>query len=527
MTETLVPNTYDDVPYPGSPYPQSHPQHLATLAALFGMEPVDIHHARVLELGSADGSNLIPMASQLPNATFVGVERAARQIEVGQQAVKELHLENITLHQKNILEIDSKFGTFDYIIVHGVYSWVSEDVQEQILSICKQNLSPQGVAYVSYNTHPGWRMRGMVRDMMLYHTAQFSEPQAKIQQARALIQFLSKSVPTEDNPYGLWLKQELENMREWQDNYIFHDALEEVNEPSYFHHFMDRAHRQDLQYLGDADFSTMLASNFDASIQETLQRIGTTLIAMEQYMDFVRNRMFRRTLLCHEELELKRNLTPDQLQGFYVTSALQPSSENPDFKSSESLEFQGSHGTITSRQPLVKAAMLYLSQQFPLSVAFHDLLNQAHSMLSSEDVELQDSASLKRDQFVLGDILLRGFARNLVGLSKYPPLFTTKVSDHPRTTPLIRKQAEKGVVTNLKHEPASLDAISRIMVQHLDGTHDHEALLNHMVDRVQSGDLVVRQKGEPVQDQEQIRSIMKERLDAFLASCARCALLLE
>ena len=172
------------------------------------MDPVDIHHARILELGCADGSNLIPMASQFPDATFVGVERAARQIEVGQQIAKDLKLTNITLHHKNILEIDPQFGTFDYIIAHGVYSWVSDDVQEKLLSICKDHLGPQGVAYVSYNTYPGWRMRGMLRDMMMYHTAQFSEPQAKVQQARALIQFLAESVPTENNPYGLWVKQE-------------------------------------------------------------------------------------------------------------------------------------------------------------------------------------------------------------------------------------------------------------------------------------------------------------------------------
>jgi cyclopropane fatty-acyl-phospholipid synthase-like methyltransferase len=143
---------------------------MATLAALFGMEPVDINQAQILELGCAAGSNLIPMATQLPGATFVGVEGAARQVAVGQQLVEDLQLGNVTLHHKDILDIDPAFGVFDYIVVHGVYSWVQDAVQEKILSICKQNLSPQGVAYVSYNTYPGWRMRGMLRDMMMYHT---------------------------------------------------------------------------------------------------------------------------------------------------------------------------------------------------------------------------------------------------------------------------------------------------------------------------------------------------------------------
>jgi methyltransferase-like protein/2-polyprenyl-3-methyl-5-hydroxy-6-metoxy-1,4-benzoquinol methylase len=498
---------------------------MATLAALFGMEPVDINQAQILELGCAAGSNLIPMATQLPGATFVGVEGAARQVAVGQQLVEDLQLGNVTLHHKDILDIDPAFGVFDYIVVHGVYSWVQDAVQEKILSICKQNLSPQGVAYVSYNTYPGWRMRGMLRDMMMYHTAQFAEPQAKVQQARALIEFLAQSVPTENNPYGLWLKQELEIMRHWQDNYILHDSLEEVNEPVYFHEFMERAARQGLQYLGDANFSTMLASNFDTNVQQTLQRVGTTLVAMEQYMDFVRNRMFRHTLLCHEGLELRRNLTPDQLRGFYITSSLEPTSAAPDLKSTERVVFQNANGTITSGQPLVKAALLFLSQQFPLAVVFDEVLNQAHAMLSSEEVEVQDAETLKRDQVMLGEALLLGFSRNLVGLSLYPHRFTVHVSSHPCTTLLIRHQAETGVATNLQHETVHLDIVTRLVVRHLDGQHDHEALLQLLVDRVRAGELVVREKGEPIHDQDRIRSVMTERLNLLLSNCARLALL--
>lgn len=525
MTETVTSSTYDDIPYPGGPYPQSHPSKMATLAALFGMEPVDIHQAQILELGCAAGSNLIPMATQLPGATFVGVEGAARQVAAGQQLIADLQLENITLHHKDILDIAPTFGVFDYIIVHGVYSWVQDAVQEKILSICKQNLSPQGVAYVSYNTYPGWRMRGMLRDMMMYHTTQFAEPQAKVRQARALIEFLAQSVPTENNPYGLWLKQELETMRRWQDNYIFHDSLEEVNEPVYFHQFMERATRQGLQYLGDANFSTMLASNFDTNVQQTLQRVGTTLVAMEQYMDFIRNRMFRHTLLCHEGLVLRRNLTPDQLQGFYITSSLAPAAEAPDLRSTEQVVFRNAQGTLTSGQPLVKAAMLFLSQQFPLAVVFESVLNQAHTMLSAEEVEVQDAAALKRDQVMLGEALLLGSARNLLGLSLYPHAFTVSVSAFPCTTRLIRHQAETGVVTNVQHVNVNLDSATRLVVQHLDGQHDHEALLRLLLHRVQTGELVVREKGEPIQDQERIQTIMSERLNFLLSNCARLALL--
>ena len=127
----------------------------------------------MLELGCASGDNLIPMALGLPNARFVGIDLSARQIEQGQRQVSALGLANIELRQYNIADVDASWGKFDYIICHGIYSWVPAPVRERLLAICRDNLAPNGVAYVSYNTLPGWHMRGMIRDMMIYHSAAF------------------------------------------------------------------------------------------------------------------------------------------------------------------------------------------------------------------------------------------------------------------------------------------------------------------------------------------------------------------
>ena len=128
------------------------------------------------------------------------------------------------IQQRNILELGDELGRFDYILVHGVYSWVPDDVQTKILSVCREHLNPSGVAYISYNTNPGWRMRGMLRDMMPFHTEQFSDPKTKARQARSLIQFLAEAA-TGDNPYGMLLKKELASMKEWPDEYFLHDSL--------------------------------------------------------------------------------------------------------------------------------------------------------------------------------------------------------------------------------------------------------------------------------------------------------------
>ncbi|MGL4422205.1 MAG: methyltransferase domain-containing protein, partial [Gemmataceae bacterium] len=204
---------YDEVPYDSHPFVQTHPSRLFTVGTLFGLRPVPVAKCRVLELGSAAGGNLIPMAEALPDSYFLGVDLSSRQIADGNASVEKLGLKNIELRHASITDITAADGQFDYIICHGVYSWVPKNVQEKIMDIIAQQMSPNGVAYISYNTYPGWHMRGMIRDMMRYHSSRFNTPQLRTQHARALLDFLSQSVRQDGNAYSVLLKQELETLK--------------------------------------------------------------------------------------------------------------------------------------------------------------------------------------------------------------------------------------------------------------------------------------------------------------------------
>ena len=313
--------TYDELPYINKAFPQTHPDRLATLARLFGLEPPDLGTCRVLELGCASGDNLIPMALELPNARFVGIDLSARQIDEGQRQVRALGLANIELRRFNIADVDASWGKFDYIVSHGIYSWVPAPVRQKLLAICRDNLAANGVAYVSYNTLPGWRMRGMIRDMMIYHAMSFPGAVAKVRQARGLIDFLAQSAPT-NSPYGMTLRQEVDAIKNEPDAYLFHEHLEEVNEPFYFYQFAEAAAAHGLDYLAEADLNEMLVSSLPPKVAETLRRIATDNIRMEQYMDFVRNRMFRQTLLVYRGAAIRRNLDGRALKGLLVNSGV-------------------------------------------------------------------------------------------------------------------------------------------------------------------------------------------------------------
>ncbi|MCA9195015.1 MAG: class I SAM-dependent methyltransferase [Planctomycetales bacterium] len=160
-------STYDQIPYPSLPIQRTHPSHLAAVARLFGMLPTSPKNCRVLELGCAAGNNLLLLASHYPKSEFVGVDSSVTQIEEGLAAVNELRLENISLEAMDLLDIDESFGAFDYVICHGVFSWVPHSTQTGILEIGRRCLAPNGVFFISYNTYPGWHMRRAVRDMIL------------------------------------------------------------------------------------------------------------------------------------------------------------------------------------------------------------------------------------------------------------------------------------------------------------------------------------------------------------------------
>src|SRR5690606_15051239 len=129
--------------------------------------------ARVLELGCGDGANILPMAAAFSMSEFVGIDLAPKTVEQGKNRIQQLGIKNVSLHHLNITDFNPSYGKFDYIICHGIYSWVDDAVREKILQNVQTHLNPQGIAYISYNTMPGWHFRGLARDLMQFHGSRY------------------------------------------------------------------------------------------------------------------------------------------------------------------------------------------------------------------------------------------------------------------------------------------------------------------------------------------------------------------
>ena len=179
---------FDATPYNSISYPQSPPGQLAAVAHLFGLETPEVSSARVLEIGCAAGGNVIPFAAAHPHARVVGIDLSPAQIDQGRLVMQALGLGNVELLAGDIASMDlTSLGQFDFIIAHGVYSWVPAEVQDALLSAFRTLLARDGVAYTSYNVYPGWKSKEVVRDAMLLASGTSATPEGKARDARGIV----------------------------------------------------------------------------------------------------------------------------------------------------------------------------------------------------------------------------------------------------------------------------------------------------------------------------------------------------
>ena len=523
MTEKHT--TYDEIPYPSNPFRQTRPERLAAIAHLFGLQSPPAERCRVLEIGCSMGGNLVVMAQDHPNSQFIGIDASSRQIAEGWKTVEQLGLRNLQLKHLDILDATDDLGRFDYIVSHGVYSWVPARVQERMLEIIQRQLSPNGVAYVSYNTYPGWHVRGIVRDMMFYRGTHFTDPQARLAQAKALVQFVAQATQKVDTPYQRLLQGELKHIGQMEDYYLHHEHLEENNQPLYFHEFARRLAVNGLQYLGEADFSTMISTNFAPEVAKTLHELGAhDIVQMEQYMDFVRCRYFRKTLICRSGVKLNRTLTPAVVKPLYLSSEAAPEGELAlDPGAAQSFRTPGGH-TVTCRSPLTKLALHALQFQWPQPMAFADLVAQCRAQAEKAGYR----GELDNAEDFLAAEMLTCMAAGVVEWRLSPAPFTVNFAERPATTPLARLEAQRGYkVTNLRGERVVLDELHRQTLRRLDGSRDMAQLVEAMMETLRRGELVLQRDSDKatVSDAAEMRDLLQPALAKVLQNLARKALL--
>ncbi|HJK86617.1 MAG TPA: methyltransferase regulatory domain-containing protein [Candidatus Megaira endosymbiont of Nemacystus decipiens] len=503
---TKIQQSYESEPYESYPYHYTSPEKLASLALLFGMNPPKISSAKVLELGCASGGNIIPHALNHPKGKYVGVDLSEKQISEGVEHIKKLGLKNIELKAMSISDIDGSFGKFDYIICHGVFSWVPESIQEKILEISNKNLSKNGVVYISYNTLPGWNMIRTIRDMMLYHSKGFATNQEKIKQSRALLSFVKDSLKGQDTPYANMLRRETETLSKQSDNYIFHEHLERNNKQFYFTDFITQASKYDLQYLSDVSLSSMYLGNMKPEIVEKLKNLKN-ILQTEQYLDFINNRRFRSSLLCHKGLKLNRKIENSMIKKFALSLNIIPekpfTEEILKNKADKKVQFfirGNKQNAISTKSPYLIAVLYVLSENRGFPMKFDTIVKKANKLFKENKKEEIEKA------FIVSGINL--IMKGVMGFT-LSEIDKSKINlKKPKVNQMVQyqlKHSNKNWVTTGHHAAFRINIFDKVALSYMDGKNTIEKIQELLFKDVKKGVLSVSNKGKKVEEVDSIK----------------------
>ena len=304
-TDDMQQTIYKELGYKSYPFPFTTPAYLEAYGTLVGLKPPMAKTARVLELGATYGGNIISQAMHNPEATFVGIELSQDQVEKGNKIISDAKLDNVSLLQGDILNFDESLGSFDYIIAHGFYSWISDEMKDKLLDIISHHLADNGIAYVSYNTYPGWHTMEEVRQLMLFANRGYDEltHKEKVLRGKTVGSLVGAQILNYDN-----LKERnskflgaLRSVMQKDDYYVGHDHLEPHNDPCYFYQFNDHLKAHNLSYVCDADLTLSMVRTYDESIADKLEKLAPNSQAdQEQYLDFMLDTTFRKSIICKE-----------------------------------------------------------------------------------------------------------------------------------------------------------------------------------------------------------------------------------
>ena len=412
---------YDHLAYTGKTYLQTHPSRMAAVARLFGLAAPEPDRARVLEIGCGDGVNLIAMAAGLPGAAFVGIDLAPSAIESGRRLALGAGLRNVSLQVMDLADTAALEGEFDFIVAHGVYSWVPAPVRGRLLPLCRSRLRPGGLALITYACYPGGHLEELLRRPMQIHAAGGATPSVRVERGREFALVLARHAASAR--LKALLEEQCDSLRAASDAQVFHDHLAECYAPLYFSEFAAQARSAGLEYVAEADPAALSTRDLEPEALAAVTRFSQgDRLAREQYLDLLRFRRFRQSLLTNLGAAVLDRPDPRAVADLWVGA---PAVPNP----------------VTTTNPVLRSALDRVLDSAPAFLPYRSL---------SPDNAADDAA--------LRATFVEMFFSGAIELRATPPSLEPGVTERPRATALARAQAAAGAsVSSLLHYEVALE----------------------------------------------------------------------
>jgi methyltransferase-like protein/2-polyprenyl-3-methyl-5-hydroxy-6-metoxy-1,4-benzoquinol methylase len=478
---------YDSVPYEGKAFSQTSISRLAGIAQSAGLTPPPAKTAQVLEIGCGDGGNMLAMATAFPDAHFVGIDASFGQIARAQEVMIGGRVNNAELHCRGVEIPGDDLGCFDYIIAHGVFSWISASERTKLFEMIKSCLAPGGIAYVSYNCYPGWHTIDGLRNLLINHSAGAKTDESRIRSVRNLMRMLEEGIEAGALPKLAHYLPALKSARNDPDWYLFHDLISKYNQPCYFSHFMERAEHHGLRFVAESDPFQMASGQLPAAIRDQLPA-GIDPITLGQSIDHFTNAKFRRTILTHSDNTSNRLSAAQRVQGLHIRSKLvrtETKTATRELINAEKVLFKGPF-SFSAQGAVEIAALSIASNHRRLPISLNELQIQTASLLNEFAAGVHDPANVSADvsKLVAKLVSLGGFIPHSEGVVASSKLGTT-----PRVSPLALYMTRNNFpwVSSAAHHSVGVDKTSRFILSRLDGTQSLDQITDELAQNISDG----------------------------------------
>jgi SAM-dependent methyltransferase len=463
-------DSYDELPYGDIAYFHTHPAHLGAIAVLCGLAPPALVGGRVLEVGCGTGFNLVAMSRSLPDTRFLGQDASRVQIDRARALASEIGATNVEFRGGGIEDFDDD-GPFDVIFAHGFYSWVPPAAQTALLEWIRRRLSPEGLAYISFNAKPGWNARGVVRDFLLGAVPADGAPIDRVRTARAMLAQFVAMLPDPDSPYGRQLALHAQALADEPDYYLLHEYLAERNEAFTFGEFAVHLAAHGLRYVAESRFSTSAFAQLGAD-RAALDAVGDDLIRREQYHDYRWQRSLRQSILCHADRAIPRVADAAAIGKLWLSPRVELVDPNADVDATEFDEARREEDgeVVRIHDPFYRRFLRRLHTAPGRRLQPGAFAPDIHDYIEFD-------IGPDKTRHLLSQVVLKGTIEEVWHAYAVPTAYAVAAGDRPRACPLARKRAaDGGTIVNRLHRAVKLEAADRAALARLDGVRDRAAL---------------------------------------------------
>jgi SAM-dependent methyltransferase len=285
-----------EVEYVHGVYRELGPSALNFILLLQSLEPVPLQEGfTYCDLGCGQGESVNLFAACHPEGQFHAIDFNYAHIAGARNLARQADVTNATFWEASFSDLgELDLPQFDFITLHGIYSWVGAENRQRIVDFLRDKLKPGGVVYLSYNSLPGWSTHAPLRHLLSsYADTQTGPLEERVERAIQFVRRLKLSGASffEANPSA---KDFFEYICTLPRNYVVHEFFNRDWTLFYHAEVVRNLAAARLNFVGSASFAEnqdML--RFSAPLQQAVDEVADRVMR-ETVKDFAVGPLLRR-----------------------------------------------------------------------------------------------------------------------------------------------------------------------------------------------------------------------------------------